>query len=299
MKEAMKIGYVARHDGNGNDDEGAIYHALQALGHEVFRVREIVGERVTRLANLDLVLFHKWEHLGKIEQIKMPKVFWYFDLVDAKDPQVQGRSESRMRWIRQVTNISDLGFCTDGDWVAQDTSGKLHWLLQGADERVVGRKSCSRTMVPILFTGACRNGSARARFVYEMKARYGDKFCHVSQGVYGEKLGELIASACMVVAPYGPVTDRYWSNRVYLTAGFGGFIIHPFSVGLCRHYSGDEVCYYGDTDSLHGIIDYAFKHPDWGPRLGTNALRRTISNHLYRHRLKEMLQVVRDRLGTF
>lgn len=296
----MNILYVGKHNSGGNDDEGAIAHALDTLGHKVTRIQEKKGIRVLdpRYANTDLVLFHKWYDLDIIKKIPYPKVFWYFDLVNYADNGIQTRCQERIRWMHNTTPYVDLGFCTDGDWVNQDRTKKLICLRQGADIRKVGMGTPSEERTPILFTGIKTNaGNQRANFVATMASRYGNKFLHKSEGVYGKELADLIASSRIVVAPDSPVTDNYWSNRVYLTLGFGGFLLHPLCQQLQGHYThGKQIIYYEGRRDLYDRIEYYLYNPTDRKAISQAALERTIKEHTYTHRVETLLNIVKERV---
>lgn len=300
----MRIVYVAKHESGGNDDEGSIHHALEFLGHRVERLRECNGTKVGKLSG-DFLLFHHWDDWATIGSVTIPKVAWYFDLVEWDDPTLSERNKKRIRWMNTATEVADLVLATDGDWVAGDKTGKLYWLPQGADQRIVGFGKprvcpcCNGVWPspPILFTGIGQGGGKeRVEFVAEMHDRYGPKFNHVSKGVYREELRDLIYSSKVVVCPPSPVSDRYWSNRVWNAAGFGGLVLHPHSDQLARMYDGEIVFYRG----LPGLIERIDHFLEWGEdhkvaEFKKAALDRTIKDHTYLERCKELIQVVRDR----
>lgn len=295
----MHIIYVAKHDSGGNDDEGAIVHALEVLGHRVTRVQE-QRARHTRFMGGDLCLFHKWGHTLTIRQVaeRMPTAFWYFDLVDFPDPTLAPRNQQRKEWMRQVIPHVHYGFCTDGDWVNNDTSGKLHHLPQGADERVVGYHDHPKT-VDILFTGISRRaGVGRESFVRMMEERWGSRFVHVPTGTYREKMRELIGTTKIVVAPDAPVTDRYCSNRVFNVLGFGGILLHPRCNFLNRYFSEDEgPIWYRDRDHLNQMIESilsTFTNHDWN-EIYQRAVENIWRENLYRHRCERLLEIVGEK----
>jgi hypothetical protein len=294
----MKVLFVARHNQvNSNDDEGAIAHALLKLGHEVHALPEESAISAPTCGH-DLLLFLKWRDAGAVRRIKCPRAFWYFDRVEFDDPTLHARSEARKAWMREMLPIVDVGFCTDGDFVANDVSGKLVWLPQGADERVVGRGNGEES-IDVLFTGIRKGGQGRASFVEEMERHYGPRFRHVERGIHGRDLANLIAQAKVVVAPDSPVSDRYWSNRVYLTLGFGGFLLHPYCDWLKAHYShGSDLgqfIYYRSRKHLHELIRYFLPEEKLRREVGQRALDRTLAEHTYRHRVAELLRVCRER----
>jgi hypothetical protein len=66
----------------------------------------------------------------------IPKVFWCFDLIDfEKEPILLPRFQERKVWAKRMLELCDIGFFTDGEWVAKDDTGKAVWLTQGFDSR--------------------------------------------------------------------------------------------------------------------------------------------------------------------
>lgn len=299
----MRIAYIARHGQvNSNDDEGAIAYALRKLGHDVMLLSEGSGHAVYNLRP-DLVLFHKWSDTNALRRLptRVKKVFWYFDLVEFPDSSLETRNSARRSWMESVTPVVDLGFCTDGDWVAKDSTGKLVWLPQGADERVIGpgRFADSNVLPSILFTGIGRAGGVgRGNFVQDMMDRYGGRFRQVARGVYGRRMADLISQFGIVVAPDAPITDRYWSNRVYLCLGFGAFLLHPKCVNLLHHYQDAvDIVYYSNRKELHSLIEHYSEQSEKRKIIANSGVLRTFKEHTYRHRCEILLSTVKDRLG--
>lgn len=285
----MKILYIANHNSGGNDDEGAINHALTIMGHNVLCVNETYAAdyvaKSENLRGLDLVLFHKWHHPASLERLRglCARAFWYFDLVKWDDPSLERRNAQRIVWMQNTMPHVEFGFCTDGDWVRRNPS--LIWLAQGADERVVGVGSPSENN-DILFTGIYRGGRARASFVDFMRQRYERAFRHITSGCHREELRNAIAGTKIVMCPSAPVTDYYWSNRVYNAAGFGAFILHPYSLTLINHFRPNkEVVYYHSQTDMVNAIDYYLNTPNKRNEIAEAALKRVKKEHLYRHRL--------------
>jgi len=299
----VKVVYIANHGQNNADDEGAVTHALRELGHEVVQVMEGVasetGLRDHHGRGFDLLLFHKWNDPAVLRAWagNCPRAFWYFDLVDwPADPTLTRRCAVRKQWMADVIPHVEFGFCTDGDWVTRDLTGKLIWLPQGADGRVVGRgKESGWGRTKLLFVGGVENcGTERRRFVSALRDRYGANFRHVERRCYREALKTAVAEADVVVCPWSPVTDRYWSNRVYQMAGFGGFVLHKSSDGLHRHYRANEVISYLDDKDLFDLIGgYAVDgRREVREHVSALGLERTKMEHLYRHRVERLLQEV-------
>lgn len=333
MEAPVRILYVAKHGEHDNQDEMAIAHALGVLGHEVVRVHEMRRHRrhnagvfdelppSAPLSSYDFCLFHKWETVSEIQEVAavMPCAFWYFDLIsNDDDPTLRERMARRRRWFDDVIPHCVTAFLTDGDWVNRwngrrvredhrvggefrPGDGKMiHWLMQGADERNVGYGVPRFTSTPeILFTGTRYHGTKRAEHIDRLQTRYGSRFGVVGENQrqsprrHGRELADLFASCKVVVAPDGPCTDRYWSNRVYLTAGFGGYLIHPLCKGLEPHYNTAELRQYRDRDELERMIDYALECSSEIPTMRMFGLHATQQRNLYRHRCEVLVNTMR------
>lgn len=316
----MKILFVAKHGSGDNNDEDAVTYALRQLGHEVTTVHEMRRHRSTeeeamlrQSSSFDFCLFFKWDTQSEIEAVRCPKAFWYFDMVRSveDDPTLKARSDYRIQWMRRVIPQCLVGFCTDGDWVEYWSNNstvfnrdKLVQLMQGADERYVGlgEPNPKHTGPDIIFTGMINHGQKRAAHVAHLRSRYGDRFAVLGDGgprhrLHGRALADLFASVKVVVAPDGPNTDRYWSNRVYLTTGLGGLLIHPMCEGLFKHYSMNELMYYENAEHLDQVIDMVLTLSD-EQRLEIRkaGLKATTDRNLYRHRCAQLIKEVEARL---
>lgn len=301
----MKILFVAKHNSGDNDDEGAIAHALEQLGHTVIRQHEYSRHNTVPLEEqqADFCLFLKWPTVSAIASLTMPRVFWYFDIVSTRDPSLRTRCHSRQQWFREVLPHCVLGFCTDGNWVQQDQTGKLRWLLQGADERTLTPPEKSGVIeYPLLFTGMIHHGLERAKHIASLQKRYGQEF-HVLGDTgprhrkHGRELASIFQRTKIVVAPSGPHSARYWSNRVYLTLGLGGFLLHPYCSGLSLDYKIEntpdaELICYQSSSHLETLIDYYLPRPETRWQLQQRGYAATVRQNLYRHRCERLLREV-------
>ncbi len=295
----MDILYVGKH-GNvrSNDDEGAIASSLKELGHRVRLVQEHRSMDIAALVHMkaDILLFHHYRIPSHFAPVPIPKVFWCFDRIHWEDDTLQERNERRRKWIAEATDVADVGFMTDGDWIANDKSGKLHWLTQGFNQYLpVVPYDSFKERNTILFTGGRKGGVLRESFVREMIRRY-PNFLHLDKGCHGLSLSKVIAEAAVVVAPDSPVTERYWSNRVYLTLGLGGFLLHPYTKGLTEQYPLD-LAYYQSREDLHDSIRFYMNDPDTREAMQCGGRYWTLQHHTYKHRCEQLITIVKERLS--
>ena len=110
-------------------------------------------------------------------------------------------------------------------------------------------------------------------------------------------LKEVVSRTRVVVAPDHPVTDRYFSNRLFLMLGFGAFLLHPRSKAAEFMYRNDgEVIFYGSRIDLHEYIEIALSASSLSAairkKVAEAGLERTKREHLYRHRCITLIQEV-------
>jgi hypothetical protein len=300
----MRIAYIAQHRSGDWDEGSAITFALRQLGHIVCTIAESGDWWVWPKGFIpDFVLFHHCNQFERLKLLPYPKVFWNFDLVDFPDPALAESSARRKEWMRQATEIATVGFCNDGDWVDKDTTGKLFVLKEGVDSRYAGKGVARPVPWDILFVGSSSGATGRQSFVKEMRERWGARFYHVGERhnlVWTRELADLIASAKIVVAPDCPITDRYWSNRVYVTLGYGGFLLHPRCRGVSDKLGADgwAIRYYADRQELHEKLE-EYLAPEWAENreeIATRGLVKVLSKHTFLHRCAEMVEIVQESL---
>jgi hypothetical protein len=326
----VKILFVAKHGNHDNADEDAVSFALEQLGHTVIRVQEYRRlredsrpiEEWIDTVEADLCLCFKWETVSEMIEVaqRMPLCFWYFDLVSSECPTLAARMQTRRNWMRDVVPNCKVGFCTDGDWVESfnvehyervagplglrrtECHDALVHLMQGADERVAGFGERNTSCPPIIFTGMIHHGARRAEHVSHLQAKWGDRFAVIgNRGPlgrrHGRELADLFASTSIVVAPDGPVTDSYWSNRLWLSLSLGAFLLHPYCAKIADYYRiGEEVICYRSREELDDLIGYYLDRPQKREEIRMAGFKATIDRNLYRHRVAELIAEVERRL---
>lgn len=301
----LKILFVAKHDCGDNDDEGAITHALRELGHYVVTLHERAsGDAAVELSkHADLCLFLKWNGWEVIPHLHCPATFWYFDLVDAGEDGLAERTVRRLDWFKRTLRVVPLAFCTDGDFAAKHPD-QLVWLMQGMDERHAGRGEPGMHVTgnpDIIFTGIQTHSLQRITHINELHAHYGSRFLafgnHPRQRRHGRTLSNLFAAVPIVLAPDAPVSDRYWSNRVYLTLGMAGFLLHPYCAGLAEQYEdGTDLVFYRNRKECIDLIDFYLSDAAKRREISEHGYQTTLRKHLYRHRCQDLIRTVRERL---
>lgn len=298
----MNILHICKPYGGENDDEGAIAFAFEKLGHKVYRMDERNFVNYPRSEEFDFALCHHHPYPSRLKDLKCPMLFWYFDRVEQLEASLRQRSEDRRIWIERMTSICHMGFCTDGDYVAQDKSGKLHWLMQGADERIYKSTldlSPTSLSIDLLFAGARGHGVPREKQLDAVKDKFPGKMKVIENRfrVYREAFADVLRSTRICIAPAYPVSDRYWSNRVYVVTSLGGFLLHPWTKGIEEQYGSDLITY-RDQEELYSLIDYWLDDSEEveseRERMVMCGRMRTLRDHLYRHRCEVILKLFKQ-----
>ena len=279
----MKIAYVANHGNRGSDDtEGHIAHSLEQLGHKVTLINQTSSP--AGVSGHDLLLFHHWYnvHPGYLESLKMKKVAWYFDKV----------WKGRDNWIRRIAPLCDRFFLTDGTFAAESGIAQLQVLRQGIGDRDVriGQNLPHIYPASIAFTGSVYG--ERAAWAAALEKRYGLKF-RVFNDVFNRDLYDLCASVPAIVAPMHPSDQHYWSNRVYLILGSGGFLVHPRLEGLADEFEeGVHYVAYASERELFETIDYYLKHNDERRKIAAAGYARMHERFTFTHRCEKLLKEI-------
>lgn len=296
----MRILYIARHgQTRSNDDEGAILDGFRRLGHAVvISGEETSPEHLRVQGSFDFMLVHRMEPTSEWlvwAKGKFPIVCWYFDKVN---------SLSRRIWVDRMREQVDFMFMTDGDYVATATIPFClpRLLRQGADERWWNSepKDGPDMTGKVLMTASVGKSEQRVRQITQLKTKLGDRFVHYKKGLYGDAFRRAVSTADMVIAPEWPSTDRYWSNRVYVTLAAGGLLLHPTCADLTRIHGGEyregrhlfEYLRGENIFTTVSLLTYDTEHVKQEGR------KHTFENHLYRHRLQILINTVLNERRT-
>ena len=264
----MRIVYYANFHNQGSDDtEGHIARALTELGHEVIKVD--LGEECPEG---DMLLFHK----GHPDNFKGIKVCWYFDKV---------WSDLRKNYIKNTLAWTDYLFITDETYTIEHPHPKFRIMRQGIGDSMTGAKF--KTDAKIAFVGSVYGD--RHGFAQELYKEFGDDF-QVFSNYFNRNLNNLCASVPIFVAPIYPSDDHYWSNRVYIITGSGGFLLHPRLKGLEAEYEdGKEIVFYDGMADLKRKIHYYLDHPEEREAIRFFGHKKTRENYTYKKRIEQII----------
>lgn len=245
-----------------DDTEGHIAHAIKQIP-----------------TDLDIYLFHKT--YNPPEGFKGLKVCWYFDKLWKDRPE----------WMKDILEKVDYVFMSDETWARNNPHPKIRIMRQGIGDRDVslGNKT-GRYKGKIAFLGSVYG--ERALWASKLKERYGSDF-QAYNSVFNRDLYDLCADIPIIIAPEYPSDDYYWSNRIYLTLGSGGFMIHPHLKGLDREYiDGEHYVSYTDFNDMCEKIDYYLANPQERNDIRLKGYNKTITSYTYTTRWQEILKEI-------
>jgi hypothetical protein len=183
-----------------------------------------------------------------------------------------------------------------------------HWIMQGiGNEDMSLGKEREDFKCDIAFTGSVYSNwlPYRERFIKFLKEHYGDKF-KVFDHVFNRDLYDLCASAKIMIAPIDPQDHWYWSSRIYLTLGSGGFMIHPDFEGLRdeltpgKHFVGYKAKgnFNESMLDMKVQIDKYLKNEKKRKEIQKEGYEYVISHFTYLDRVKKILEILSQPKGV-
>jgi len=280
----MNILYLGRHGQKNNDDEGSIAAAIRDLGHTLHCLNpEQVNITMYRDFYYDLCLFHKLSDRNiRLACDYWPTAAWFFD------PLNKGFAHND-NYVNSIKDKVTYGFFTDGDFVHDEGRDNFFELKQGLDlDNIPDFVAPDKYMKDVQFIGQIGPSgySIRENYLQALEESYNGSI-HLEYNVFKESLTAVCQNVKIMMGMV-PVTDNYWSNRVYLLGGRGAFVLHPYSKSLSEEF-GDLLPMFHTMDDMIDKIEY------WKPRdkeraeIQVELQKRIKEKHTYKHRVKELL----------
>lgn len=286
----MKIIYFSKAKSADDNTEDHIQFAFEKLGHQVKRIDEEnwnKTEVINETKEADMFLFHKagikdqykfQKFMDLLACVVCPKVCWYFD-------KIWGDREAI---IEILIPFVDKMFITDETWRRRHNYKNVYCLRQG-----IGTENTSlgqfkpELETEIAFVGTVYGD--REKFVKNLKEKYGEKV-RVFGNIFNRDLYDLMASTKIVVAPDSPGDDFYWSSRVYMILGSGGFLLHSKAEGLKDEFQDKKhLVYYKDFDDMCKKIDYYLVHNASRKKIQMAGYEKCINEFTYETRCSTLL----------
>ncbi len=292
QKEFMKILYIAKHGQQNNDDEGSIYKALTLLGHQVerFQLSDFQDDHPMLdlvSSDYDFALFHKLPSTNYIEYVcdRWKGVCWYFDAIDKG-------FISNDEYADTVQQFCHTGFFTDGDFVISKNKDNIKLLRQGLDDIDIEHQQTTKPSIDFVFIGTIGHGGygARQEYLTNLISDFEGWGPHTEYSIFKNDLTSVCQQAKIMLG-MPPSTDNYWSNRVYLLAGRGAFVLHPYAKELENQF-GDSLAFYNNYDELKYKIEYYIAHDQERIEMSNKARDIVLDGHCYVNRCMELIKEI-------
>lgn len=315
----MRLVLLGNHRVNYTSEQDYVW-TLQKMGHEVISLQETEdrGEKVLEEALKSDVLFwvHTWGWntpglpmkyvLKRLKQAKIPSFTYHLDII----LPLRRHKELRQTGFDQVDHF----FTVEKDFAdylnRSQNVARGHYLPAGVIERdCFIAEPDPKFPYDIIFTGSYyyhQEWPYRTKLLEWLYATYGNKVHRwghpgpdkPSSYTMGDNLNKIYSSAKIVVGDSmcpGFTKTHYWSNRIPETLGKGGFLIHPYIVGLDDWFEiGKElVTYeYNNFDDLKHKIDYYLANSTEREEIRKSGHERVKRDHTFTRRLEFMLSKI-------
>ncbi|MCH8012127.1 MAG: glycosyltransferase [Candidatus Marinimicrobia bacterium] len=254
----------------------------------------------------DLVYFAKASKLSvsSIRRIsaKVLTVMWYFDIRKSLDPMVLERAKQVGLFVTVSSELSKR---------FEAAGVKNVWHLPQAFTQHILQMKPRENIKPtdVAFIGNNRGAEARIRLLKKIGtqfqltvwgsgwAGFQDSFIVPDKKVFNKDYVSICQNSRIVLATpteesYSSVR-HYFSNRVWLTLGSGGFLLHKYHEGMDDYFKDQKhlVFFQDDNDCLEKI-QYYLSHEEERKNIAYSGQRYVLEHHTYRVRIEALMQYV-------
>lgn len=311
--------------------------SLEALGHEVIALQE--GQATTlqvfeSARNSDMLVWvhtHGWDTpetggytaigvLQKLKELGIPTLTYHLDLWFGIAREKDLEQDPFYKNIEYFFTCDKLM----ADYFNEKTNVKGVYLPAGVfqdDMKLDLDAPKTRDVIFVGSKGYHPEWPYRPKLINWLRETYGSRFTHVGGDgdtgtIRGEALTKLYNETKVVVGDSlvkGFDYPYYWSDRLYETAGRGGFQIFPQIIGIQEQYSTYDfkvddggfwdkapapielVTYqFDDFQMLKQRIDHYLEHDAERDEIRKNAYERTVKDHTYLSRWQTILDKIQE-----
>jgi SAM-dependent methyltransferase len=304
-KTALRIAFLGNFEQAWSTEQYAA-DALERVGQVVHRIHEYgvataanVLDRIDRF-RADCLLFFKGRIgvdpkdteavlrpdpsrlVDLLRRCPVPAYLWYYDRVHGYDAE-----PSRMEWMKRVAPLCRVAFVTDGELAR---TGWASWriLRQGISRPTVERIDVpERDREDLAFIGqlygARREELAPVRRAFRV---------NVVEQVFGRGLSAVIRRHRIILGPRYPSAPGYWSDRVYVVLGHGGFFLAPEVPGMRDEGLEPGVHYAPLGDDPVRDIRSWLARPEERARIARQGQELVLGRFTYEDRVRELCATI-------
>ena len=120
---------------------------------------------------------------------------------------------------------------------------------------------------------------------------------NVISQVFGRELSSVIRRHRIIIGPSYPSAAGYWSDRIYVVLGHGGFFLAPEVPGMRDEGLEPGVHYAALGDDPVRDIRYWLARPEERARIARQGQELVLSRFTYEDRVRELCAVIAATLG--
>lgn len=316
MADISTIYYYGQFSKPG-DCENWIANALNRNGYYCYRIdKDLVSFKDFRLKALrekpDACLFTKIPEVPVNEFVDFSRsykaqteglvLWWTFDWMN---------HPIHHDWYWPMAKESDMCFQTDG---YGDEKKYREWginryeLHQAADiqhgiPKIITHEDVEKFSADISFAGSVyterrKEINSRLYRKYDGYKYYGNQSLRSGGGqeIWGQDFAKMCFLSKIVIGDnFTNDVAGYWSDRVYLTLGCGGFFLTSYVEGLEKKF-GDyyHLAWYKDLNEMEELIDYFLPREGLRKTIAKNGYEFVRQNHTYDNRIQEFTEVIKE-----
>ena len=284
--------------------------ALKRLGHEVIHFESWNRRNYKDFAELNRSLLStiKQESIDILLTVQLGYEIWL----------------ETLKIIRSFGNVATVCWTTDDSWKYREVSryiGKSYHVMTTNYENVV--PFYHRDGIPnVCLTQWAANADLLLEPIPARKCHYPVTFVGTAHGNRKQYIAELRKHGIEVTCfghgwPNGPVSleeisrimqqsvislnfanskgENQIKARTFEVPGAGGFLLTEYTTGIEKFYKIDEeITIYKNSKELAQKINYYLSHPEERDRITISGFKRTAKDHLYDHRMKQILAFLSD-----
>jgi len=204
-------------------------------------------------------------------------------------------NKTREQNYREKIKYIDYIISTDTTDYTKNFGVKKHWYIPMAC--LPSSKFNPSPQKDLIFTGYIGYSQDRKIFIEEIKKSFDLDIYGVGnkQPIYNKELEKTLQNYKIALGHNCVNSPGYWSSRLYITIGFGGFFITPYTKLLEREFKNKEhLVWYKNLKEGKKLIKYYLEHNEEREKIRRQGYEYCQKNHNWNVRAKEFIKVFKE-----
>jgi len=204
-------------------------------------------------------------------------------------------NKTREQNYREKIKYIDYIISTDTVDYTKNFGVKKHWYIPMAC--LPSSKFNPSPQKDLIFTGYTDYSQDRKIFIKEIKKSFDLDIYGVGnkQPIYNKELEKTLQNYKIALGHNCVNSPGYWSSRLYITIGFGGFFITPYTKLLEREFKNKEhLVWYKNLKEGKKLIKYYLEHNEEREKIRRQGYEYCQKNHNWNVRAKEFIKVFKE-----